>query len=65
VTPTLSVLFGVELGVLEAARVAEDVTEAVVVLVTTGVRVPVFVGATDRDSVVVAVPVLDVETERV
>lgn len=62
---TLSVPFGVELCVLEAARVAESVTDAVIVLVGPPESVLVFVGATEREGVDDAVPVLDDDTDRV
>ena len=44
---------------------AESVTDAVIVLVGIPECVPVFVGATDRVRVDDAVPVLDVDTDRV
>jgi len=50
---------------LEAARVAESVTDAVIVLVGPPESVLVFVGATEREGVDDAVPVLDDDTDRV
>ena len=64
-TPTLWVRFGVELCVLEAARVAERVTDAVIVFVGAPDFVPVFVDPTDRVKVEDAVPVFVCDTERV
>lgn len=62
-TLTLCVLFVVELGVLDDARVAEEVTDAVILFVPTAVRVLDLVGATDLDPVeeVVLVFVCDID----
>jgi hypothetical protein len=53
----------VELGVLDDARVAEEVTDAVILFVPTAVRVLDLVGATDLDPVeeVVLVFVCDID----